>query len=135
MSLPIADMEALGASFAGSDFTPPRDLLTFGPPPAAMARLQKLHQAAGHLAEHSPEVIANPEAARGLEQALIHAMAACLNTTDRAHDTLARRRHAAIMRRFHAAIVDRPAEAPYVADLCAILGVPERTLRLCCHEV
>jgi hypothetical protein len=43
-----------------------------------MAKLQRLHAVAGNLAERSPEIIANPDAARGLEQALIEAMVARL---------------------------------------------------------
>ena len=82
MSLPIADMEAVGAVVGGCDFTPPKETLIIAPPPAAMQRLQKLHEAAGQLAEHAPEVITSPEAARGLEQALIAAMADCLCTTE-----------------------------------------------------
>lgn len=38
------------------------------------------------------------------------------------------------MRRFHAAIAEHAEEAIYIPDLCAIVGVPERTLRLCCYE-
>jgi len=41
------------------------------PSPAAAARLQRLYAAAGDLAENAPEIIAHPEAMRGLEQALI----------------------------------------------------------------
>ena len=47
-----------------------------------MARLQRLHAAAGRLAEDAPEIIAHPEAARGLEQALIEAMVDCLASSE-----------------------------------------------------
>ena len=43
-----------------------------------MQWLQRLHAAASNLAENTPEIITNPDAARGLEQALIEAMVACL---------------------------------------------------------
>jgi hypothetical protein len=36
--------------------------------------MMKLHAAVGRLAENAPEIIANPDAARGLEQALIEAV-------------------------------------------------------------
>jgi len=49
-------------------------------------------------------------------------------------DTLALRHHEKIMRRFHAAIEARPGKAIYLPALCAAIGVPERTLRLCCYE-
>jgi hypothetical protein len=77
MSLPMEDMASVGTAIAGCDLPPPRDVLTVTPPPSAMTKLQRLHAAAGQLAEDAPEIIANPEAARGLEQALIQAMMDC----------------------------------------------------------
>jgi AraC-like DNA-binding protein len=69
-----------------------------------------------------------------LEQVLIEAMVDCVTTGSGAEDSLACRRHEKIMRRFHAAIEEHPEEAIYLPELCAIVGVPERTLRLCCCE-
>lgn len=134
MSLPVADMHAAGAAITGYELTPLSHELIVTPPPAAMAKLQRLHAEAGDLAERAPEIIANAEVARGLEQALIHAMVICLSVTDRGGNSSAHRRHEKIMRRFHAAIAEHAEEAIYIPDLCAIVGVPERTLRLCCYE-
>ena len=47
MSLPMQELVAIGASMAGVDLTPPRDPLLVTPPPAAMARFQRLHAEAG----------------------------------------------------------------------------------------
>jgi len=79
MSLPVEDMVSVGGVLAGVDLTPPPDTMLITPPPAAMTILQRLHAAAGQLAEDAPEIIAHPEAARGLEQALIEAMVGCLS--------------------------------------------------------
>jgi hypothetical protein len=54
---------------------------------------------AGQLAEDAPEIIASPEAARGLERSLIEAMVACLTNGEGREDRSARRRHAMILRR------------------------------------
>ena len=54
------------------DLTPPRDTMLITPP-ARNGEALRLHAAAGDLAEKAPEIIANPDAARGLEQALIEA--------------------------------------------------------------
>ena len=78
MSLSVEEMAAIGATLSGRDLMPPRDALSVKPSPTALVRLQRLHTAAGDLAEHAPEVISHPEAARGLENALIQAMVACL---------------------------------------------------------
>jgi hypothetical protein len=47
MSLPLEDIVVVGAAIAGCDLTPPKDLLTVTPAPHAMAKLQRLHAAAG----------------------------------------------------------------------------------------
>ena len=100
MSLPLAEIAAISAAFAGCDLSPPRDASIVTPPPSAMARLQRLHAAAGHIAKTQPDIIAHPESARGLEQALIEAMVACLATGDaseeRAAQTAPRAHHAAV---------------------------------------
>jgi hypothetical protein len=67
MSLSLEDMASVGRTMAGRDLMPPRDTLIFTPPPVAMTKLQRLHAAAAHLAETAPEIIANPDAAYGLE--------------------------------------------------------------------
>ena len=111
MSLPIEDMVSIGAAVAGCDLTPPKNALNLTPPPSAMAKLQRLHAAAGQLAEDAPEIIAHPEAARGLEQALIEAMAACLGGGEAREDRSALRQHALIMRRFRRAVEENPDQA------------------------
>jgi AraC-like DNA-binding protein len=134
MSLPVEDICAAGAAIAGCDLAPLSHELIVAPTPAALAKLRRLHAEAGDLAKIAPGILANADAARGLEQALIQAMVACLSATERTSDSLAHRRHERIMRRFHTAIGGRSGEAVYIADLCAILSVPERTLRACCNE-
>ena len=87
MSLPVAEMVSVGAAMAGCDLAPPRDTLIVTPLPHAVAKLQRLHAAAGHLAETVPEIIANPNAAYGLEQAFIEAMVGCLRSSEAREDS------------------------------------------------
>jgi AraC-like DNA-binding protein len=134
MSLPIEEMALVGAALAGCDLTPPRDMLIVTPPPAAMAKLQRLHAAAGRLAEDAPCVIAHPEAARGLEQALIEALVGCLGQGKAREDRSALRHHAMIMRRFQRAVEENLDQALYIPELCRSVGVAGRTLRTCCQE-
>jgi AraC-like DNA-binding protein len=134
MSLPFAVMSQISATVAGRDLMPLRDEEIVTPWAAAMAKLQRLHAAAGHLAEHAPEIIARPEAARGLEEALIEAMIDCIVAPDRHEDTAARHRHTVIMQRFRAAIEVSNDKAVYLPELCNRIGVSGRTLRLCCQE-
>jgi AraC-like DNA-binding protein len=134
MSLPLADMVTLGAAIVGRELLAPHHALVLTPLSSAMEKLQRLHAAAGHLAETAPEVIANVDAARGLEQALIEAMVACLTVADTGEDRASRRRHERIMRRFHGLMDEQPDRPFYVPEICKAIGVSERTLRMCCQE-
>jgi AraC-like DNA-binding protein len=134
MSLPVEDMVSVGAAMAGCDLTPPKDALIVIPPPAVMAKLQRLHAAAGRLAEEAPEIIANPDAARGLELALIEAMIGCLGQGEIGEDSVAQRQHELIMRRFRRVLEENPSQSLYLLEICKAIGVSDRTLRLCCQE-
>jgi AraC-like DNA-binding protein len=134
MSLPEEDMAAIGEALAGLDLTPPRDAMLVTPPPGAMAKLQRLHAAAGHLAEEAPEIIVNPDAARGLEQALVEAMISCLVDGEVREDSVAQRHHEIVMRRFWRVVEENPEQPLYIPEICRKIGVSESTLRMCCQE-
>jgi AraC-like DNA-binding protein len=99
-----------------------------------MAKLQRLHAAAGQLAEDGPEFIANPEAARGLEQLLIHALVECLGTEETSEDRSALRNHARILRRFRRVVEENSDQPLYIPEVCTAIGASDRTLRVCCQE-
>lgn len=134
MSLPLADAAVVGETLAGCDLRPPRNSMLITPPPSTMARLQRLHAAAGHLAEHAPEIIANPGAARGLEQALIEAMVDCLGCGQERRSTLAQGQHAIVMRRFRRVLEEHSDQPIFIPEISQAIGVSDRTLRLCCQE-
>jgi AraC-like DNA-binding protein len=134
ISLPIEDMAVVGETFGGCDFTPPKQLIFFTPRPAALTKLLDLHAAAGLLAENAPEIIACPEAARGLEQALIAAMADCLAATDEGALQVSNSRHGRIMRRFYAILEANSDRVMHAPEMCKAVGVSNRTLTTCCHE-
>src|SRR5271166_3685958 len=134
MSLPLEDMASVGVVIAGCDLPPPHDALVVTPQPEAMAKLRRLHAAAGHLAEYAPEVIAHPEAARGLEQALTAAMADCFSIADCRSSGAGNGRHNVIMRRFFAILEANPDGVLYVPEICSKIGVSKRTLTTYCNE-
>jgi AraC-like DNA-binding protein len=134
MSLSLEDMASVGRMAAGPDLMPPRDMLIFAPPPAALTKLRRLHAAAAHLAETAPEIIANRDAAYGLEQALIEAMVDCLGNNEDRQDSVAQRQHELIMRRFRRVVEESPDQPLYIPELCKAIGVSARTLRVCCQE-
>jgi AraC-like DNA-binding protein len=134
MSLSLEDMASIGGTTAGRDLSPPRDTLILSPPLSAMRKLQRLHAAAAHLAETAPEIIANPDAAYGLEQALIEAMVGCLDNNGAREDSVAQRQHELIMRRFRRVVEGNPDKPLYIPEICRTIGVADRTLRVCCQE-
>jgi AraC-like DNA-binding protein len=134
MSLPMEVAAAVGEALAACDLMPPRNAMLITPPPSAMARLQRLHAAAGRLAENAPEIIANPDAARGLEQELIEAMVACLDARQQRQTSLAQGQHVIVMRRFRRVVEEHPEEPLYIPEMCKAIRVSDRTLRMCCQE-
>jgi len=77
-------------------------------------------------------VLADSEAAYGLEQQLIHALVECLSAGSVDKETEVGCRHRDILARFEDLLQDRP--APDIAEICAALGILERTLHQCCEE-
>jgi hypothetical protein len=64
--------------FNGIDLKPPLNRRIVRPTSQGMTRLRRLHNAASSIAKYAPHVLANAEAARGLEQSLIEALLECL---------------------------------------------------------
>lgn len=93
-----------------------------------------LHAQACRLAETRPKIIANPEVARAVEQAIIYALMTCLQTTRAAGKGLAAARHERIMIQFEEVLAEHLSQPLCLRELCGLIGVTERTLRLCCTE-
>jgi len=87
-----------------------------------MARLQRLHAAAGDFAENAPEIITNPDVAHGLEQALIEAMVECLAYGERRQPRLAQGQHAMVMRRFRRVVEENPEQPLFIPEICKAIG-------------
>ena len=134
ISLAPERLAAYGKALTGSKLTPPSAVRVLRPSPPAVANLRRILSSACRVAETKPEIFAQQEAARALEQELIHALVTCLTAND-AHPCLAtKRRHAEIMLRFEDALAAHVDRRPSVPALCAAIGVPERTLQACCVE-
>lgn len=101
---------------------------------AQMYRLVKLHQAAEKLAAHAPEVFTQPEAARALEHALVHAMIDCLSEGNPVEMTIGNFRHTTIIARFEEFLAANSTRPVHLAEICAAVGASERTLRMSCIE-
>jgi transcriptional regulator GlxA family with amidase domain len=130
----LEDWTEVGSVVAGRELMPPKGSLPIRPRASALATLQRLHSATAHIAETAPELIQNPEVARGLEQGLIHATVDCLSPLSPREGTIAQRHHTKIMMQFRKMLEEHADKAVYVPELCAAIGVSDRTLRLCFQE-
>ena len=134
LSIPTSEFVATGSALAGRDLSAPRDPQVVMPAPGNMANLLRAQTAVSNLAENSPHLLANAEIARALKQSLIGATTACLSDSDACEEKWAQQTHDTIMRRFRRVLEEQPYRPIYVPEICATIGVPERTLRLCCQE-
>jgi AraC-like DNA-binding protein len=134
ISLPASQLASCGKSLNGSRMVSPSVGRVLRPSRVAAARLLGLHDRICRLAETGKGFIAPSAAARAMEQQLLHALVDCLTAGDAEANPQTRRRHASVMVRFEDALTTQNARPLVVSEICAAIGVPERTLRLCCAE-
>jgi AraC-like DNA-binding protein len=134
MSLKPEDLAAAGEAIIGRELLPATFARSLTPSEPVLSRLRKLHEAAGHLAKTAPDILAKPEVARAMEQALVEAMVFCLADTRSGDVRSLPRQRARLMQRLEEVLMSNPEEPMYVADLSAQVGASYWTLRNCCLE-
>jgi AraC-like DNA-binding protein len=135
LSLTHEDLAAAGEASAGREVACSPDTRLLRPPPALLKHLRTLHAQAANLARAAPGMLAAPAVAKELEQQLTRSMISCLITgtsTGRQHLP---KQHAKIVNRFLEFLETRPDDPVYLTEICAAIGVSERTLRTCCREI
>ena len=134
MSLPIDDLDAAAEAIIGREFpkTPHKRIIR--PDSALMLRLLKLHKGVGQLAHDTPDILELPQVRRALESELIHIMVRCLAEGAAVEPTAGSRRHDTIVARFEQFLEANPDRPLYLPEICAAIGVAERTLRASCEE-
>src|SRR6516225_6821837 len=70
MSLKPEDLAAAGEAIIGRELVPASFARSLAPPAPIVSRLRKLHEAADYLAKTAADILAKPEVARAIEQAL-----------------------------------------------------------------
>jgi AraC-like DNA-binding protein len=134
MSLTPDDFGALSESILGRELTAPSQAYIVRPAPSLMARLLSLHAQAGRLARIAPRKLADPQAARSLDEALVSAMMMCLTDGEPKRDGASTHRHSTIIARLEEFMAANRGEPVYLAEICRATGATERTLRACCQE-
>jgi AraC-like DNA-binding protein len=134
MSLPKDDLDATCEAVTGHDYagSPSKHLVK--PAPDLMSRLLKIHAMVDQLAKTMPDILSLPEVARALEQELVLVMIRCLTEGCSLGMTSGSRRHDMIIARFEEFMETRPGQPLYLTEICAAIGVAERTLRVACEE-
>jgi hypothetical protein len=131
IQLTVEDFVQYGGALRGTTPIVPA-LARWRPPRAALRQLRHLHQAAIRAAEARSGVLADREAAHGLEQQVIHALVESLSARPVYKETELARRHREILARFEELL--EPELPPTVSAIGAAIGVSQRLLRECCRK-
>ncbi|TYL86673.1 AraC family transcriptional regulator [Bradyrhizobium rifense] len=134
ISLPREELAACSKTLIGKSIRAPSESFAIVPARGPARLLLSQLSRACHLAETREELIASPRVTRSLEQDLLSALVNCLSTESAERLLKWKGRHADIMARFEEALAVRSEGHLNLSGLCATIGVPERTLRLCCAE-
>ena len=134
VSLCPEDLAAGGSAIAGRELILPNSPEILRPRPALMSRLMNLHEAAGGLAKTAPELLAQPEVARAVEQALTHAIVACLTDEEVNQRYTVNSYHRTLLARFEELLAESGNAPLHLGEICTAIGAPERTLRACCQQ-
>jgi AraC-like DNA-binding protein len=134
MSLPTDDLDAAAEAIIGHELpnTPLKRIIR--PNSALMLRLLKLHQSVGQLGHDSPDILELPPVLRALENELIYAMVRCLAEGAAVEPAVGSSRHDVIIARFEEFLEANPDRPLYLTEICAAIGVAERTLRASCEK-
>jgi len=134
IALHPGQLEKYGRALAEKPLSPPAEGRVLRPSPRDAARLRRLHAQACRLAETRSKMLAHPEVARAVEQGLIEALVTCLTAAKVEEDGTAKHHHAMIMVRFEEVLAEHLGRPLHMPELCELIGVTDRTLRLCCEE-
>jgi AraC-like DNA-binding protein len=129
--LPAQNLAGYGRALRGAGFVVPQFVARWQSPPAARRELRHLHQVAIRAAEAGSTAFTDGEAVHGLEQQLIEALVECLSAGP-IEVKVSAHWHREILARFEGLLQMQPVLR--VAEICAALGVTDRTLRRCCEE-
>jgi len=134
MSLAPADLAAASHALAGRERAPPPETRPIRISNHLMVRLRRLHETACHLAAHTPDVLTHAEVARAMEEELVHAMVRCLAEAATSEAKTGPHLRMPVMQRFERAVGEAEGQPLYLTEVCAKIGVQERTLRNHCLE-
>jgi AraC-like DNA-binding protein len=134
ISLSSERLAGCSRALTGQAIASPGAAKILRPPRADVSRFQYLFAQACLLAESKHKLIERPEVARALEQEMLHAIVNCLIADEVRDSSKTRYQHADVMVRFEETLDRCINQKLSMPALCTELGVPQRTLRMCCAE-
>jgi AraC-like DNA-binding protein len=134
LSLSETDFAGYEEALTGRVQPAPVAMRVVRPQPDLMARLLNVHKAVTDLMTTAPDIMVHPEVERAIEQEVTRAVIACLADPDSVESHRPRLRGLSVIARLEQMLQARSGEPLYVTDVCAGIGVSERTLRLHCQE-
>jgi AraC-like DNA-binding protein len=132
ISLTPETLASTSRALTGYEITVPKASPLIHTPPTLLARLDNLHRSATALAATVPDILTHPEVAKAIEQELLRALIACLTDTATIEEPNPKRQR--LLQRFHQVAEANPYEPLYLPEICAAVGVTERTLHIVCKE-
>jgi AraC-like DNA-binding protein len=121
-----------GAALTGGSFSLSSGIRHLRPSRADERQLRGLHAAAIRTAAKSPQMLVDSEAARGLEQQLLHAVVECLSNGTIVGEGRSDQGNREIVVRFEQLLRSSQGAKAEIQEICAALQVSERRLRLVC---
>jgi AraC-like DNA-binding protein len=135
LSIAYDDLSAMTVALTGRNLAPTRAAALFNHvPEAALRRMVTLGTQIAHLAENDPGQLLLPAAKAMLSSAMGEALTASLVEGQIEPDLAAAGRHRRIMIQLEAIGEANPGEPLSLAQLCGLLRVNARTLRLITHS-
>ncbi len=134
MSLALDDFDTACKAVTGHGYPESSLKHLVRPADALMSRLVALHRSVGLIAKTAPGFFELTEVVRSVEQELIHLMVRCVTEGVSSGMTTGGRRHDVIVARFEEFLEANPDQPLYLTEICAAIGVAERTLRFACEE-
>ena len=132
ISLSLDDLLRYGRIVAGASFAVPPGTWRWQPKPQTLRILTSLYDSAIRMNKQRPMVTVIAEAARGLENEVIHALVECMQDDMPPVAAAIPNPCAGILARFDELIRADPCARASTRHLCAALGVAEPVLEACC---
>lgn len=134
MSLSNEYLAELSQKLLGHSIAKPQVTQSIRPHPQALSGLQALHDASTQLARKEPSKLRQPEIARTLEQGLARSMIYCIADSEAEFQHTENMRRSTVISRLEEVLASHRDRPLHLAEICQATGIPERTLRVYCHE-